>query len=84
MLHSTLTSTQKELQQILQLQQQNLRQHVDEAQMKSQGFVTLQHDLKILQQMHELAPSVIIKDHDQVVAYALTMLRECRQLDTRS
>ena len=80
MLFSSLVSTTDELQQILQLQQQNLRQHVDEAQMKSQGFVTLQHDLKILQQMHGLAPSVIIKDHEQVVAYALTMLRECRQL----
>ncbi len=80
MLSPSLASTTDELQQILQLQQQNLRQHVDEAQMKSQGFVTLQHDLKILQQMHELAPSIIIKDHNQVVAYALTMLRECRQL----
>ena len=30
--------------------------------------------------MHDLAPAVIIKDNDQVVAYALTMLRECRQL----
>jgi hypothetical protein len=80
MLFPSLVSTTDELQQILQLQQQNLRQHVNEAQMKSQGFVTLQHDIKILQQMHELAPSVIIKDHDQVVAYALTMLRDCRQL----
>ena len=48
--------------------------------MKTQGFVTLRHDLNVLQQMHELAPTVIIKDDDQVVAYALTMLRECRQL----
>ena len=80
MLFPSLVSTTDELQQILELQQQNLRQHVDEAQMKSQGFVTIRHDLKILQQMHELAPTVIIKDHDKVVAYALTMLRECRQL----
>jgi GNAT superfamily N-acetyltransferase len=30
--------------------------------------------------MHDLAPTVIIKDGDKVVAYALTMLIECRQL----
>jgi len=80
MLYPTLTSTTDELQQILHLQQQNLRQHIDEVEMKSQGFVTLHHDLWVLQQMHELAPTVIIKDNDQVVAYALTMLKECRQL----
>ena|SRR5688572_13308048 len=80
MLCPTLTSTTDELRQILRLQEQNLRQHIDEAEMMSQGFVTIHHDLKVLQQMHELAPSVIIKDDDQVVAYALTMLRECRQL----
>jgi GNAT superfamily N-acetyltransferase len=48
--------------------------------MKSQGFVTLHHDLATLEQMHRLAPSVIIKDDNIVVAYALTMLQECRQL----
>ena len=80
MLCSTLISTTDELEQILQLQKQNLRHHVDEAEMKSQGFVTIQHDLNVLRQMHDLAPAVIIKDNDQVVAYALTMLRECRQL----
>jgi ribosomal protein S18 acetylase RimI-like enzyme len=80
MLHSTLTSTTEELQQILKLQEENLIQHIDETEMRSQGFVTLRHDLKILEQMHSLAPSVIIKYDDKVVAYALTMLQECRQL----
>ena len=80
MLRSTLTSTIEELQQILQLQEENLIQHIDEKEMISQGFVTLRHDLKILEQMHNLAPTVIIKDDDKVVAYALTMLRECRRL----
>ena len=80
MLHSTLTSTTTELEQILQLQQENLSANIDEAEIKSQGFVTLRHDLETLKQMHDLAPSVIIKDDDKVVAYALTMLKECRQL----
>ena len=80
MLHPTLTSSTEELQQILQLQQENLIQHIDETEMKSQGFVTLCHDLRTLEQMHSLAPTVIIKDNEKVIAYALTMLQECRQL----
>jgi hypothetical protein len=80
MLYPTLTSTMEELEQILLLQKENLQQHISETEIKSQGFVTLQHDLNTLQQMHDLAPSVIIKDDDKVVAYALTMLKECRRL----
>jgi len=80
MLQSILTSTTEELQQILKLQEENLAYHIDETEMRTQGFVTLSHDMKILKQMHRLAPTVIIKDDDKVVAYALTMLRECRQL----
>jgi GNAT superfamily N-acetyltransferase len=80
MLLSTLINTTEELQQILQLQKENLIQNIDDTEMQSQGFVTLQHDLQTLQQMHDLAPTVIIKDDDKVVAYALTMLKECRQL----
>ena len=80
MLHSTLTSTTEDLQQILQLQQENLIANIGDNEMHSQGFVTLHHDLNILKQMHELAPTVIIKDDDKVVAYSLTMLQECRPL----
>ena len=80
MLYATLASTTEELQQILQLQQENLPENIDDTEMQSQGFVTLQHDLSTLQQMHHLSPSVIIKDDKRVVAYALTMLQECRQL----
>jgi GNAT superfamily N-acetyltransferase len=80
MIHTALTSTTTELEQILQLQHENLQQHIDADEIISQGFVTLRHDLKTLQQMHDLAPSVVIKDDGKVVAYALTMLRECRRL----
>jgi hypothetical protein len=80
MLRSTLVSNTKELQQILQLQKENHVRHIDEKEIQSQGFVTMRHTLAVLQQMHNLSPSIIIKDDDKVVAYALTMLRECRQL----
>jgi len=80
MFHPTLTSSTEELQQILILQEENLLHHVDEKEIQSQGFVTLRHNLDILHQMHGLAPTVIIKDGNKVVAYALTMLPECRHL----
>jgi Acetyltransferase (GNAT) family len=80
MLYPTLVSTTEELQQMLQLQQENLLENIDDTEMQSQGFVTLRHDLSTLQQMHRLSPSVIIKDDNRVVGYALTMLQECRQL----
>jgi predicted GNAT family N-acyltransferase len=80
MLKPALVTSINELQQILTLQQQNLKQNISERDKKEQGFVTLKHTLPILEEMHRLAPSVIIKDDDKVVAYALTELRECRQL----
>src|SRR5215213_428161 len=78
--HATTVTSTKELEQILSLQRANLVGAVDAREMKDQGFVTVSHTLEMLQQMHDLAPSVIIKDNDRVVAYALVMLRECRML----
>lgn len=80
MLQATLVSDKEELEQILLLQQENLLTNISEEERQAQGFVTMHHDLAVLEKMHELSPSVIIKDNDKVVAYALTMLRECRQL----
>ena len=80
MLYTGPVTTTDELQQILQLQKINHVRHIEESEMQTQGFVTMMHTLNILEQMHNLSPSVIIKDDDKVVAYALTMLRECRQL----
>src|ERR1700730_17100318 len=80
MLTATTTKKARELEEILNLQELNLVQNISPMEMQTQGFVTMHHTLKILQQMHDLAPSIIIKDDEQVVAYALTMLRECRSL----
>lgn len=76
----TLATHSGELVQILELQRQNLKQNISEAEKSEQGFVTLEHSLNMLEQMHALAPSVIIKDKNKVVAYALTELVECRRI----
>ena len=69
-----------ELEQILALQRKNLKQELPEEELRSQGFVTVQHDLAALEQMHALAPSVIALQGSELVAYALMMPRECRAL----
>lgn len=80
MLVATTVTTHAELDQVLDLQQKYLVTNIDKEEMQSQGFVTVQHTPELLQQMHSLAPSIIIKNGDEVVAYALVMLNECRHL----
>ncbi|MGB8191282.1 MAG: GNAT family N-acetyltransferase [Chitinophagaceae bacterium] len=76
---TTTTSTQ-DLEQILQLQQCNLIKKLSDSERREQGFVTVEHTMDMLGQMHALAPSIIVKENDSVVGYALTMLRECRSI----
>jgi len=80
MIYSTVVNNVNELQQILHLQQQNLPQNISAQEIESQGFVTFQHNLETLQQFHRLAPSIIVKDADKVVAYALTVVNEARHV----
>lgn len=78
--HTTTVSTDQQLQQILQLQQENLRTNISAETQQQQGFVSLQHTLPVLKQMHTIAPSVIALDGNQLAGYALTMPRECRTI----
>ncbi|AKF81084.1 Acetyltransferase (GNAT) family protein [Myxococcus fulvus] len=69
-----------ELPRILELQRRNLKQVLEDDEMRSQGFVTVEHDVTALERMHALAPSIVAHHGDDLVAYALTMPRECRAL----
>jgi RimJ/RimL family protein N-acetyltransferase len=73
MLLSKAVTTQEELQQILMLQKKYLAGTNTGEEEKEQGFVTVHHTLQKLKQMHDLAPSIIVKDGDAVIAYALVM-----------
>jgi len=58
---------------ILDLQRRNLPDHLDEAEIRTQGFVTVRHSLGDLQQMNDIERHVIAVDHEAVVAYLLAM-----------
>lgn len=76
MIHYTNASTTQDLQQILDLQQRNLKQNVSLQESQEQGFVTVQHNLDLLSKMNETYPHITAKHGDQVVGYALVMLQE--------
>lgn len=78
MLRATIVTTEDELIQIHLLNQQNLKQNLDEETQEKQGFVTWLYSPELLQKMHSLSPSVIVKDKEKVVAYALTTLKEAK------
>ncbi|TMB28884.1 MAG: GNAT family N-acetyltransferase [Deltaproteobacteria bacterium] len=70
--------TEKELQEILELQKRNLPRSLDDRERAENGFVTVEHTLDVLQKMHALVPSIVAKDGDQLAGYALVMPIECR------
>lgn len=78
MLRAALVTSEDELVQIHQLNQKNLKTNLDELTRREEGFVTWLYPLQFLKQMHQLAPSVIVKDGNKVAGYALTTLKETR------
>jgi GNAT superfamily N-acetyltransferase len=78
-MHARLAS-RDELAQILELQRANLAARVSREDAAQQGFLTVAHDLTLLERMHEVAPSVIAVEGDALAGYALVMPVECRDL----
>ena len=79
MLKTDITRTGSDLEQILALQEQNLKQHLTEAEKLQEGFLTMQFTTGMLKRLHDLAPSVIVRDGDKVIAYAIVLLQEGRK-----
>ncbi len=67
-----------ELTGIRDLQALNLRKNIDAETALSQGFLTAAYTLQYLQEMHDASPSIIAKDGDTVVGYALVATKEIR------
>ena len=79
-MEAPLTNEIKDLEQIIALQRANLVRNLTTEEWKDQGFVTVVHTIDLLIQMHSIAPAVVVKDEGRVVAYALVLRRECREI----
>jgi ribosomal protein S18 acetylase RimI-like enzyme len=66
-----LVETEQELIGLKLLQTNNLRRLVGEAEAMKEGFVTSEYSLELLKKMHEIYPSIIVKEGDEVVGYTI-------------
>jgi hypothetical protein len=71
-----LAETNKDLEQILSLQNANHIQNLTIEKCASDGFVTVRHDIDLLTAMNNAARQIIAKEQENVVGYALVMLKE--------
>lgn len=78
MISYQLTSTQKELEEILALQHTNLPKNLSLKEQQQEGFVSVEHTLALLQKMHSAHPHIIAKHQNKVIGYALCMLPNFR------
>lgn len=71
--------TTEELNEILKLQEANLRHLISEEEKQKEGFVTLQHDFDMLKKMNDACAHSIAKHNGKVIGYALSMLQEFKK-----
>jgi hypothetical protein len=82
MLFPKEVNTEYELIQINKLNRQNLKKYLSKPEQEEQGFVTWLYPVSLLQQIHTLAPGIIVKDNDAVVGYALVTPMESGNFHT--
>lgn len=73
MITYTTAQTKADLEGILALQKANLTRNLSPEDIKSQGFVTIQHSYQQLAKLNEIEAHLIAKDGDRVIAYLLAM-----------
>lgn len=78
MLKAAIVTTEDELVQIHRLNRENLKSNIDLATPQQEGFVTWLYSVELLMKMHQLSPSIIVKDENKVAGYALTTLKEAK------
>ena len=66
-----LDEPEQELIGLKQLQTNNLRRIIGEEEAMKEGFVTSEYALSLLQQMHIIHPSIIVKEGNEVVGYTI-------------
>ena len=71
MVQIKLVENEEEVNGIKRLQEKNLRQHITDEEAASQGFLTASYTIDYLKAMNASFPTVIAKDDEQVVGYAM-------------
>ena len=74
----TTSQDDNDLKGILNLQRSNLAINLEQAEIDSQGFVTVLHRMEDLQKMNGIEQHVIAKENDTVVAYLLAMTEKSK------
>ncbi|GGW46841.1 GNAT family N-acetyltransferase [Arenibacter certesii] len=70
---TTTCTKESELIQILSLQSKNSPENLSSGEKTQEGFVTVSHNLELLNRMNAVCPHIIAKDGAVVVGYALCM-----------
>ena len=65
-----------DLEQILSLQAANRPENISSSELQEQGFVTVRHNLSLLQAMNNPFSHIIAKEQEKLIAYALVMLKK--------
>jgi predicted GNAT superfamily acetyltransferase len=73
MIYYKQASSQKELEQILSLQQKNLANSLTLDELENEGFLTVEHSMEILQAMNDECGHIIALEDGKVIGYALCM-----------
>ena len=69
----TEATTTEELKEILSLQEKNHRDTLSHGKGLEDGFLSLKHELLLLEKMNAVVPQIIAKAENKVVAFALVM-----------
>ncbi|MGM9479197.1 GNAT family N-acetyltransferase [Pedobacter sp. GSP4] len=78
MINITHSANIGDLEGILELQKQNLKQYLSPDEISGQGFVTVSHRLDDLEKMHLHEKNIVAKDGDKVIAYVLGMTEKSK------
>ncbi len=79
MIQIKLVNTEIEIFQIKAIQEKNLRQHLTDEEAANQGFLTASYTIDYLKEMNAAFPTVVAKDKDAVVGYAMITTKEVRE-----
>ena len=71
MIYAAEVTTDDEIIQIHKMNQLYLRSNLSQQVQEEEGFVSWLYPVPLLQQMDSIAPSIIVKDDDSVIGYAL-------------